>query len=191
MAYGIKATQRILLQMKYIYISDVLYSCTHLVHINPSAQRNRAYFLSACACPSLLAPPNPAPPDSPALGGVIPLTPPASAPFDPRNTGAVICMNPRSRIVKALDLGEALLDALILRVAIPPCDDAERLCPLSDIAPSRGERFGQRAVAVEVFRRPVMVTQSQRVDTLRPLLCLVRNRAYSSLFAFGNQALGR
>ena len=150
MAYGIKAIQRTLLQMKYI---DRMYSTLvrtwSTVTLPPRG--SRAYFLSACACPSLLAPPDPAPPDSPAPGGATPLTPPAPAPFDPRNTASVLCMNPRSRLVKALDLGEELLDALILRVAPPPCDDAELLCPLSDIASSRGERFGQRAVAVDLL----------------------------------------
>ena len=52
--------------------------------------------------------------------------------------------------MEALDLGEALLDALILRVAPPPCGDAELLRPLSDIASSRGECFGPRVVAVKL-----------------------------------------
>ena len=50
--------------------------------------------------------------------------------------------------MESLDLGEALLDALILRVAPPPCSNAELLSPLFDIAPTRGERFGPRIVAV-------------------------------------------
>ena len=53
--------------------------------------------------------------------------------------------------MEALDLGETLLDALILRVTPPPCGDAELLRPLSDIAPSRGEHLGPRVVAVDLL----------------------------------------
>ena len=103
-AYGVKAIQRILLQMKYV---DRMYST--LLHtwstLTLRSRGNRPYFLSACACPSPLAPPDPAPPDSPALGGAIPLTPPAPAPFDPRDTGAVLCISPRSNLWKRWILG--------------------------------------------------------------------------------------
>ena len=53
--------------------------------------------------------------------------------------------------MEVLDLGEAPLDALIRRVALLPCGDAELFRPLSDIAPSRGDRFGSRVVAVELL----------------------------------------
>ena len=53
--------------------------------------------------------------------------------------------------MEALDLGKAFLDALIFRVTPPPCGDAERLHPLSDIAPSRGELFVLRVVAAELL----------------------------------------
>ena len=110
---------------------------------------NWRYFLSAC--PSPLASPDPAPPDSPAPGGAIPLTPPRTCPVRPtRRWGRALLESPQ-RLVEALDLGEALLDALILRVAPPPCGDAELLRPLFDIAPSRGERLGPRVVAVELL----------------------------------------
>ena len=53
--------------------------------------------------------------------------------------------------MEALDLGEAFLDALVLRVAPPPGGDAPFLRPLSDEAPSRGKRFGPRIIGVELL----------------------------------------
>ena len=53
--------------------------------------------------------------------------------------------------MEALDLGEALLDALILRVAPPPCGDAPLLRPLSHEAPRGGERSGPGIIGIELF----------------------------------------
>ena len=53
--------------------------------------------------------------------------------------------------MEALDLGEALLDALILRVAPPPCGDAPLLRPLSHEAPRGGGRSGPGIIGIELF----------------------------------------
>ena len=93
--------------------------------------------------------------------------------------------------MEALDLGEALLDALILLVAPPPCGDAKLLRPLSDVAPCRDERFGPRVVAVELLDEAGHGDTEPEGGHLEASLALGAEQKYRSLSSFGNQALGR
>ena len=93
--------------------------------------------------------------------------------------------------MEALDLGQALLDALVLRVAPPPGGDAPFLRPLSDEAPSRGKRFGPRIIGVELLDEGGHGDTEPEGGHLEASLALGPEQVCSSLSASGNQGFRR